>query len=44
MRSSGTFVTVVGYIGIVCWSVIETLGVTGDVPATFFDSMLTWRP
>ena len=37
LGSSGTVVKVFGYIGIVGWSGIETLGVAGDVPEDLVD-------
>ena len=44
LRSSDNVVTVFGYIGIVSWSGIETLGVAGDVPEDLVDSKLICRP
>ena len=43
-RSSDTVVTVVGSRGIVGFSGIETMGVSGDIPAALVESKLTWGP
>ena len=43
LRSYVTYFTVVGYIGISGCSVIEILGVAGDIPASLVDLKFKWR-